>query len=149
MAKDKFLKILNSNKKIRDENFKIDLNKNMKYEIYSLKIFNKMIDFLNFLFIILIFIFSFISLNRQREWTKFYSNMVDLRNKNNNLIDYISKTEEYFLKEIELKDNLKKASPADLIYLVKTKNLEEPNFLFNSLKEISNGFNDGKYQKGY
>ena len=75
--------------------------------------------------------------------------MVDLRNKNNNLIDYISKTEEYFLKEIELKDNLKKASPADLIYLVKTKNLEEPNFLFNSLKEISNGFNDGKYQKGY
>ena len=151
MAKNKLFKIFNSNKEIKDQNFRHDnLNKYyLRYENKNLKILNKFIDGLNLTLIVMIFTISFFSFRTQREWTNSYSNMIDLRNKNNNLIDYISKTEEYFLKEIELKDYLKKANPDDLIYLVKTKKQEKTNFLFTALKEISIGFNDGEYQKGY
>jgi len=79
----------------------------------------------------------------------FYSSMIELRNKNNNIIDYISKTEQYFLNEIDNKDTIKKTNPDDLIYLPKTKEKERINFLSDALKEITRGFDDGRYQKGY
>ncbi len=75
--------------------------------------------------------------------------MIEIRNKNNNIIDYISKTEQYFLKEIENQDNLKKTNPEDLVYLIKSKEKDTINFLSLALKEITKGFNDGKYQRGY
>ena len=78
----------------------------------------------------------------------FYSSMIELRNKNNNIIDYISKTEQYFLNEIEHQRNIKKTNPDDLIYLIKTKE-KEKNFLSLVFKEMSKGFDDGKYQRGY
>ena len=74
--------------------------------------------------------------------------MIELRDKNNNIIDYISKTEEYFLSEIEHFDNIKKTDPDDLIYLVKTKE-NETNFLSLVFEEMSKGFDDGRYQIGY
>tara|TARA_Y100000589_G_scaffold92726_1_gene87619 strand:- start:268 stop:492 length:225 start_codon:yes stop_codon:yes gene_type:complete len=74
--------------------------------------------------------------------------MIEMRNKNNNIIDYISKTEQYFLNEIEHQQNLKKTNPDDLIYLIKTKE-KEKNFLSLVFKEMSKGFDDGKYQRGY
>ena len=79
----------------------------------------------------------------------FYSSMILLRDKNNNMIDYISKTEQYFLNEIKNKDNIKKTNPEDLIYLLKTKEKERINFISSAFKEMSRGFDDGKYQKGY
>jgi len=79
----------------------------------------------------------------------YYSSMIELRDKNNNIIDYISKTEQYFLNEIDQKDNIKRANPDDLIYLLKTKEKEKINFLSSLFKEIIKGFDDGKYQKGY
>ena len=54
----------------------------------------------------------------------FYSSMIELRNKNNNITDYISKTEQYFLNEIDHKDNIKRTNPDDLIYLIKTREKE-------------------------
>ena len=96
-----------------------------------------------------IFIFSFILLTSQIKWTESYSYMTYLRNINNNIIGYISKTEEYYLKEIELKENIISAKPEDLIYLVKTKNLNKVNPIVSGIKEIMNGFNDSKYQRGY
>jgi len=75
--------------------------------------------------------------------------MIELRNKNNNIIDYISKTEQYFLNEIDHKDNIKKTNPDDLIYLLKTKEKERTNFLLSAFKEMSRGIDDGRYQKGY
>ena len=78
-----------------------------------------------------------------------YSTMTELRDKNNNIIDYISKTEQYFLNEIDRKDNIKKANPDDLIYLLKTREKERINFFSSVFKEINRGFDDGKYQKGY
>ena len=113
------------------------------------RIYCKIIDRLNILIIILILFLSFISLSSQRRWTMYYSSMIDIRNKNNNIIDYISKTEQYFLDEIEQQNNLKKTNPDDLIYLKKTKEKEKINFLSLLIKEMSKGFEDGRYQKGY
>ena len=113
------------------------------------RIYCKIIDRLNISIIILILFLSFISLGSQREWTIFYSSMVDVRNKNNNIIDYISKTEQYFLNEIEHQENIKNTNPEDLIYLQRTKEKEKINFLSLLVKEINKGFYDGKYQRGY
>ena len=113
------------------------------------RIFRKTIDSLNISIIFLILFLSFISLISQRDWTKFYTSMIEIRNKNNNIIDYISKTEQYFLNEIDQQHNLKKTNPDDLIYLIKTKEKEKTNFLSLVFKEIIKGFDDGKYQRGY
>tara|TARA_Y100001978_G_scaffold141478_1_gene126616 strand:+ start:80 stop:307 length:228 start_codon:yes stop_codon:yes gene_type:complete len=75
--------------------------------------------------------------------------MIELKNKNNKITDYISITEEYFLKEIELKDSIKNTNPEDLIYFARTKNQDKTNHFLLGIKEIMSGFNDGKYQKGY
>ena len=85
------------------------------------RIYYKIIDYLNISIIILILFLSFISLSSQRKWTILYSSMIEIRNKNNNIIDYIAKTEQYLLNEIEHQNNIKKTNPDDLIYLTKTK----------------------------
>ena len=113
------------------------------------RIYFKVIDLLNISIISLILFLSFISFNNQRKWTMFYSSMIELRNKNNNIIDYISKTEQYFLNEIDHQHNIKKTNPDDLIYLIKTKEKEKTNFFSLVLKEMSKGFDDGRYQRGY
>ena len=113
------------------------------------RIYCKIIDFLNISIIFFILFLSFISLKDQREWTMFYSSMIEIRNKNNNIIDYISKTEQYLLNEIEHQNNIKDTNPEDLIYLTKTKKKERTNFLSLAFKEINKGFDDGIYQKGY
>ena len=109
----------------------------------------KIIDRLNISIIILILFLSFISLSSQRKWTILYSSMVDIRNKNNNIIDYISRTEQYLLNEIEHQNNIKKTNPDDLIYLTKTKEKKRINFLSFVAKEMIKGFDDGRYQRGY
>ena len=110
---------------------------------------SKIIDRLNISIIILILFLSFISLNSQRKWTILYSSMLDIRNKNNNIIDYISKTEQYLLNEIEHQNNIKKTNPDDLIYLTKTKEKKRKNFLSLVAKEMIKGFDDSRYQRGY
>ena len=75
--------------------------------------------------------------------------MIDVRNKNNNIIDYISKTEQYLLNEIEHQNNIKKTNPDDLIYLTKTKEKKRRNFLSFVAKEMIKGCDDGRYQRGY
>ena len=117
--------------------------------INNAKIYGKIIDHLNISLIFLILFLSFISLNSQRKWTLLYSSMIEMRNKNNNIIDYISKTEEYFLSEIKYQHNIKKTNPDDLIYLIKTKEKESINFISFVIKEIREGFEDGRYQRGY
>ena len=109
----------------------------------------KIIDRLNISIIILILFLSCISLNSQRKWTIFYSSMIDMRNKNNNIFDYISKTEQYLLNEIEHQNSIKKTNPDDLIYVTKIKEKKGINFLSLVAKEMIKGFGDGIYQRGY
>tara|TARA_B100000212_G_scaffold119454_1_gene89307 strand:+ start:710 stop:1066 length:357 start_codon:yes stop_codon:yes gene_type:complete len=113
------------------------------------RIFRKIIDSLNLSIIFFILLLSFVSLKSQREWTMFYSGMIELRNKNNNIIDYISKTEQSFLKAIENQVDIKNANPDDLLYLIKTKKAEKINFFSLAMIEMNKGFDDGKYQRGY
>ena len=109
----------------------------------------KIIDCLNISIIFLILFLTFISFNSQRKWTTFYSSMIDMRYKNNNIFDYISKTEQYLLNEIEHQNNIKKTDPDDLIYVRKIKETKRINFLSLVAQEMIKGFDDGKYQRGY
>ena len=97
----------------------------------------------------MIFILSFLSFNSQRKWTSIYKNLLKTRANNNNLIDYISKTEEFYINKIESLNTFKKATPKDLIYLEKQITKNKRNDLNKKIKFIKNGLKDSKYQKGY
>ena len=72
-------------------------NKKFKSRFEDLKIFHKFLDSLNLSLFLLIFIFSYISINSQKNWTNLYSALIQLRAKNYNLVDYISKTQGFYL----------------------------------------------------
>ena len=120
-----------------------------KLSLLDLKLFHKLFDSLNISLIILIFILSFLSFNSQRKWTNIYINLDKLRANNNNLIDYISKTEEFYINEIESLNNFKKTTPKDLIYLDKQINKQEKNYLNKKIKYIQKGLKDSLYRRGY
>jgi len=67
---------------------------------------------------------------------------------NNNLIDYISQTEEFYISELESLNTYKKTKPKDLIYLDKLPEKKESLFKEN-LSSFIKGFSDSKYQRGY
>ena len=120
-----------------------------KIKLFNLKFIHRIFDSLNISLLILIFILSFISFNSQRKWTSIYKNLIKTRANNNNLIDYVSKTEEFYINEIESLNNFKKATPKDLIYLDKQISKNEKNILNKKIKFIKDGLKDSKYQKGY
>ena len=67
---------------------------------------------------------------------------------NNNLIDYISKTEEFYISELESLNTFRKTKPKDLIYLEKTLEKKVSFFKIN-FRTLVDGFRDSKYQIGY
>ena len=73
----------------------IDQINSNKISLFNLKFMHKILNSINISLLILIFILSFLSLNSQKKWTSFYKNLAKTRLYNNNLIDYISKTEEF------------------------------------------------------
>tara|TARA_B100000945_G_scaffold237468_1_gene193513 strand:+ start:457 stop:903 length:447 start_codon:yes stop_codon:yes gene_type:complete len=115
----------------------------------TLKIFHKIFDYLNFSTIFLIFILSFLSFNSQRKWTTIYTSLLETRNINNNLVDYISKTEEKYLNQFEFQNTYKNATSKDLIYLPKPKKQLKSNLFVLNIKSIINGLKDSQFQKGY
>ena len=126
-------------------------NKNYKKfkfqsKLLTLKISHKILDYFNLSLFCLITIYSFIAFNSQREWTELYSSIMEMRLINNDLNGYISKTEEYFLNEVHKKDQFKKATSKDLIYLKKPSEIFNRKFLFS---DFLDGLQDGKYQRGY
>ena len=134
------------------------LNKNSDYInqiksknilLFNLKLIHKIFNSINFSLIGLIFILSLISINSQREWTIIYQNLAKTRSNNNNLIDYISKTEEFYIKEIESLSTFKKTTPKDLIYLDKQITNKKSNNLNKKIKYFKDGLKDSKYQIGY
>ena len=120
-----------------------------KIKLFNLKFIHRIFDSLNISSLILIFILSFLSFNSQRKWTSIYKNLLKTRANNNNLIDYISKTEEFYINEIESLNTFKKATPKDLIYLDKQITQNNNNYLNKKIKFIKDGLKDSKYQKGY
>ena len=120
-----------------------------KIKLFNLKFIHRIFDSVNISLLILIFILSFLSFNSQRKWTNIYKNLLKTRANNNNLIDYISKTEEFYINEIESLNTFKKATPKDLIYLDKQITQNKNNYLNKKIKFIKDGLKDSKYQKGY
>ena len=137
-----------SKKILKKKNIQNIDNKNitLKTKLLNLKISHKIIDYFNLSLFCLIIIYSFIAFNSQKEWTELYSALIKTRLINNELNGYISKTEEYFLNEVEIKDEFKKATSKDLIYLKKIIKKENNKF---SISNFVAGLRDGHYQRGY
>ena len=135
-----------------ENSFKESLNNINQINSNKISLFNlihKIFNSINISLLILIFILSFISFNSQRKWTSIYKNLSKTRSNNNNLIDYISKTEEFYINEIESLNTLKKTTPKDLIYIKKQITKRKKNKLIKNIKFIQDGLKDSKYQRGY
>jgi len=132
-------------KKIEEKDIKISKNKNL----LNLNLAHKIFDSINFSLLLLIFILSFLSFNSQRKWTNIYKNLDYTKALNNNLIDYISKTEEFYINKLENLDTFKKTTPKDLIYLNKEIYLDKKNYFDRKMKYIKEGLIDSSFQRGY
>ena len=97
---------------------------------------------------VLIFTLFSLSFNSQRKWSNTYKNLSKTKAINNNLIDYISKIEEFYISELESLNIYRKTKPEDLIYLDKRPETKESLFKKN-LSSFIEGFSDSKYQRGY
>ena len=136
---------------------KTNLGKKVSYESKknSEKIFNRNIQLIHQIFntinislLVLIFTLFFLSLDSQRKWSSTYKTLSKTKSINNNLIELISKTEEFYIGELESHNNNRKTKPRDLIYLERITEKEE-SFLKNSFRSFIEGLRNSKYQRGY
>ena len=88
-----------------------------KIFIINIKLIHQIFDTINISLLVLIFTLFFLSFNSQRKWSNTYKNLSKARAINNNLIDFISKIEEFYISELESLNTYKKTKPEDLIYL--------------------------------
>ena len=123
-------------------------NNSEKTSIINIKLIHQIFDTINVSLLVLIFTLLFLSFNSQRKWSNTYKNLSKTRAINNNLIDYISKIEEFYISELESLNIYKKTKPEDLIYLDKLPEKKESLFKKN-LSSFIQGFSDNKYQRGY
>ena len=119
-----------------------------KISIINIKLIHQIFDTINISLLVLIFILFFLSFNSQRKWSNTYKNLSKTRAMNNNLIDYISQTEEFYISELESLNIYKKTKPKDLIYLDKVAEKKEA-FLGKIFKIFFEGVTEAKYQRGY
>ena len=119
-----------------------------KISIINFKLVNQISDSINISLLILIFTLFFLSFDSQRKWSNTYKTLSKTRAINNNLIDYISKIEEFYISELESISAYRKTKPEDLIYLNKLPEKKESLFKEN-LRSLIKGFSDSKYQRGY
>jgi len=135
---------LNFKKKVSYESKK----NSEKISIINIKLIHQIFDTINISLLVLIFILFFLSFNSQRKWSNTFENLSKTRAINNNLIDYISKIEEFYIKELESLNIYRKTKPEDLIYLDKIAEKKEGLFKRN-LSTFIEGLSDSKYQRGY
>ena len=123
-------------------------NNSEKIFIINIKLIHQISDTINISFLVLIFTLFFLSFNSQRKWSITYKNLSKTRAFNNNLIDFISKIEEFYISELESINTYRKTKPEDLIYLDRLPEKKESLFEKNFSSYIE-GFSDSKYQRGY
>jgi len=102
-----------------------------KTSIINIKLLHQIFDTINICLLVLIFTLLFLSFNSQRKWSNTYKNLSKTRAINNNLIDYISKIEEFYISELESINTYRKTKPKDLIYLDKLQEKKESLFKKN------------------
>ena len=116
--------------------------------ILNIKLIHQVFNAINISLSTLIIILFFLSFDSQRKWSKTYKILSKTKTMNNNLIDYISKTEEFYISEIESQNFFKKTKPKDLIYLEKVVDKKQ-SFFKKNFKIFAKGLFDSKYHKGY
>ena len=119
-----------------------------KVSIINIKLIHQIFNTINISLLVFIFILIFLSFDSQRKWSNTYKTLSKTRTINNNLIDYISKIEEFYIGELESINTYKKTKPKDLIYLDKIVEKKE-SFFKKNLNSLIEGLSDSKYQKGY
>ncbi len=119
-----------------------------KISIINIKLIHQIFDTLNISLLVIILTLFFLSFNSQRKWSSIYINLSKTRAINNNLIDYISKIEEFYISELDSINTYRKTKPEDLIYLDKLPEKKE-SLLKKNLRSFIEGFSDSKYQRGY
>ena len=119
-----------------------------KISIINIKLIHQIFDTINISLLVLIFTLYFLSFDSQRKWSNTYKTLSKTRAINNNLIDYISKIEEFYISKLESQNEYRKTKPEDLIYLDKHPEKKE-SFFKKNLRSLIEGFIDSKYQKGY
>ena len=136
---------------------KLNLKKKVSYQsqknskkksIPNIKLIHQIFDTVNISLLVLIFTLFFLSFDSQRKWSNTFETLSKTRAINNNLIDYISKIEEFYIGELESLNIYRKTKPEDLIYLDKLPEKKESLFKKN-LSSFIEGFSDSKYQRGY
>ena len=133
---------------ILKKKFYMKVKKNSeKISIINIKLIHQIFDTINISLLVLIFTLFFLSFNSQRNWSNTYKNLSKTKAINSNLIDYISKIEEFYISELESLI-YRKTKPGDLIYLDKLSEKKESLFKKN-LSTLIEGFSDSKYQRGY
>ena len=115
---------------------------------FNNQLIHQIFDTINISLLVLIFTLFSLSFNSQRKWTNTYKTLSKTRAINNNLIDYISKIEEFYISELESLKIYRKTKPEDLIYLDKLGEKKE-SLLNKNLSTFIEGFSDSKYQRGY
>ena len=135
---------LNLKKKVSYESKK----NSEKISIINIKLIHQIFDTINISLLVLIFTLFFLSFDSQRKWTNTYKTLSKTRAINNNLIDFISRIEEFYISELESLNIYRKTKPKDLIYLDKIAEKRE-SFFKKNFRILINGLNDSKYQKGY
>ena len=135
---------LNFKKKVSYENKK----NSKKISLLNIKLIHQIFDTINISLLVLIFTLFFFSFDSQRKWSNTYKTLSKTRAINNNLIDYISKIEEFYISELESLNIYRKTKPEDLIYLDKLAEKKESLFKKN-LSSLIEGFIHSKYQRGY
>ena len=123
-------------------------NSEKKISKLNIRLIHQIIDTINISFVVLIFTLFFLSFDSQRKWSNTYKTLSKTRAMNNNLIDYISQTEEFYISELESLNTYKKTKPKDLIYLDKIAEKRESFFKKNFIIFID-GLRESKYQMGY
>ena len=123
-------------------------NSSKKITTLNIKLIHQIFDTINISLLVLIFTLLFLSFDSQREWSNTYKTLTKTRAINNNLIDYISKIEQFYISELESLKIFRKTKPEDLIYLDKVAEKKESLFKKN-FRSFIEGFRDSKYQRGY
>ena len=119
-----------------------------KKSLLNIELIHQILDSINSSLLILIFILFFLSFNSQREWSNTYKILSKKRAMNNNLLDYISKIEEFYVSKLDATNTYRKTKPKDLLYLNKIEEKDE-SFFKKNYRSFTEGLKDSKYQKGY
>ena len=119
-----------------------------KISILKINLIHQIFDTINISLLVLIFILFFLSFDSQRKWSNTYKTLSKTRVINSNLIDFISKIEEFYISELESLNTYKKTKPEDLIYLDKIVERKEGLFKKN-FRSFIKGLGDSKYLGGY